>query len=112
MFLTVASSRVLSVLLFRGLSTLARRPSAEADKADEVIHVSGMSRMPCVINLILKAVFSRELSTSVSPDEAVVITVSIQAGVLAGNVANIRVLGVTPQKEERGEGLELVGVQC
>ncbi|KIO19534.1 hypothetical protein M407DRAFT_246141 [Tulasnella calospora MUT 4182] len=62
---------------------------------DDVILVGGMSRMPRVIETV-KAVFGRDPSKGVNPDEAVAIGASIQGGVLAGNVTDILLLDVTP----------------
>jgi molecular chaperone DnaK len=62
---------------------------------DEVILVGGMSRMPRVVETV-KAVFGREPSKGVNPDEAVAIGASIQGGVLAGSVTDVLLLDVTP----------------
>ncbi|KAG8955596.1 70-kilodalton heat shock protein [Tulasnella sp. 424] len=64
-------------------------------EVDDVILVGGMSRMPRVIETV-KAVFGRDPSKGVNPDEAVAIGASIQGGVLAGNVTDILLLDVTP----------------
>ncbi|TCD59926.1 Hsp70 chaperone [Steccherinum ochraceum] len=67
----------------------------KASEIDDVILVGGMTRMPRVVETV-KSVFGREPSKSVNPDEAVAIGASIQGGVLAGNVADILLLDVTP----------------
>jgi len=67
----------------------------KASEIDDVILVGGMSRMPRVIETV-KAVFGRDPSKGVNPDEAVAIGASIQGGVLAGNVTDILLLDVTP----------------
>jgi len=54
-----------------------------------------MTRMPRVVETV-KAIFGREPSKGVNPDEAVAIGASIQGGVLAGNVTDILLLDVTP----------------
>ncbi|KAG9041997.1 70-kilodalton heat shock protein [Tulasnella sp. UAMH 9824] len=64
-------------------------------EVDDVILVGGMSRMPRVVETV-KAVFGRDPSKGVNPDEAVAIGASIQGGVLAGNVTDILLLDVTP----------------
>ncbi|KAJ3485262.1 hypothetical protein NLI96_g5084 [Meripilus lineatus] len=67
----------------------------KASEINEVILVGGMTRMPRVVETV-KAVFGREPSKGVNPDEAVAIGASIQGGVLAGNVTDILLLDVTP----------------
>lgn len=67
----------------------------KASEIDEVILVGGMSRMPRVIDTV-KAVFGREPSKGVNPDEAVAVGASIQGGVLAGSVTDVLLLDVTP----------------
>ena len=62
---------------------------------DEVILVGGMSRMPAVQEKV-KAIFEKEPSRAVNPDEAVALGAAIQAGVLAGEVGDIVLLDVTP----------------
>jgi molecular chaperone DnaK len=66
-----------------------------AREIDEVILVGGMTRMPAVQEKV-KAIFGREPSRSVNPDEAVALGAAIQAGVLAGEVGDIVLLDVTP----------------
>jgi molecular chaperone DnaK len=66
-----------------------------ASEIDEVILVGGMTRMPAVQEKV-KAIFGKEPSRSVNPDEAVALGAAIQAGVLAGEVGNIVLLDVTP----------------
>merc|ERR1712018_334200 len=70
---------------------------AEVSKADigEVILVGGMSRMPKVQDTC-KAIFGRNPSKSVNPDEAVAMGAAIQGGVLAGDVTDVLLLDVTP----------------
>jgi molecular chaperone DnaK len=67
----------------------------KASEIDEVILVGGMSRMPRVVDTV-KAVFGREPSKGVNPDEAVAVGASIQGGVLAGSVTDVLLLDVTP----------------
>ena len=66
-----------------------------AKDIDEVILVGGMTRMPAVQEKV-KAIFGKEPSRSVNPDEAVALGAAIQGGVLAGDVGNIVLLDVTP----------------
>ena len=70
---------------------------AEVSKADigEVILVGGMSRMPKVQDTC-KAIFGRNPSKAVNPDEAVAMGAAIQGGVLAGDVTDVLLLDVTP----------------
>lgn len=61
----------------------------------EVILVGGMTRMPAV-QARVKAIFGKEPSKSVNPDEAVAIGAAVQAGVLQGDVKDVLLLDVTP----------------
>ena len=61
----------------------------------EVILVGGMSRMPAV-QAKVKAIFDKEPSKGVDPDEAVALGAAIQAGVLSGEVKDLLLLDVTP----------------
>ncbi|GBC01872.1 hypothetical protein RclHR1_04360017 [Rhizophagus clarus] len=67
----------------------------ETKNINEVILVGGMTRTPKVVETV-KALFGREPSKSVNPDEAVSIGAAIQGGVLAGEVTDILLLDVTP----------------
>lgn len=62
---------------------------------DEVILVGGMTRMPAV-QAKVKAIFVKEPSKAVNPDEAVAIGAAIQGGILRGDVKDILLLDVTP----------------
>ena len=66
-----------------------------ASAIDDVILVGGMTRMPAVQEKV-EAIFGKEPSRSVNPDEAVALGAAIQAGVLAGEVGDIVLLDVTP----------------
>ena len=66
-----------------------------ASEIDEIILVGGMTRMPAVQEKV-KALFGKEPSRSVNPDEAVALGAAIQAGVLGGEVGDIVLLDVTP----------------
>jgi molecular chaperone DnaK len=67
----------------------------EAKDIDEVVLVGGMTRMPLVQETV-KKVFGKEPHKGVNPDEVVAMGAAIQAGVLAGDVADITLLDVTP----------------
>ncbi len=66
-----------------------------AGEIDDVILVGGMTRMPAVQEKV-KAIFGRDPSRSVNPDEAVALGAAIQAGVLGGEVGDIVLLDVSP----------------
>ncbi len=66
-----------------------------ADKIDEVLLVGGSSRMPKVQEVV-KAIFNKEGSRAVNPDEAVAVGAAIQGGVLQGDVKDVLLLDVTP----------------
>ena len=61
----------------------------------EVILVGGSTRMPSVQELVRKLT-GKDPNMSVNPDEVVALGAAIQAGVLAGDVAGILLLDVTP----------------
>ncbi|MCX6809799.1 MAG: molecular chaperone DnaK [Candidatus Berkelbacteria bacterium] len=61
----------------------------------EVILVGGMTRMPAVADKV-KAIFEREPSKGVDPDEAVALGAAVQGGVLTGEVKDLLLLDVTP----------------
>jgi molecular chaperone DnaK len=62
---------------------------------EEVVLVGGMTRMPKVQDNV-KAIFGREPSKGVNPDEVVAVGAAIQAGVLQGDVSDVLLLDVTP----------------
>ena len=66
-----------------------------ADKIDGVLLVGGSSRMPKVQEVV-KAIFGKEGSKAVNPDEAVAVGAAIQGGVLKGDVKDVLLLDVTP----------------
>ena len=66
-----------------------------ADKIDEVLLVGGSSRMPKVQEVV-KAIFGKEGSKAVNPDEAVAVGAAIQGGVLKGDIKDVLLLDVTP----------------
>lgn len=66
-----------------------------ASEIDEVILVGGSTRIPAVQNKV-KAIFGKEPSKNVNPDEVVAIGAAIQGGVLSGDVKDVLLLDVTP----------------
>ena len=66
-----------------------------ADQIDEVLLVGGSSRMPKVQEIV-KAIFGKEGSKSVNPDEAVAVGAAVQGGVIKGDVKDVLLLDVTP----------------
>jgi molecular chaperone DnaK len=69
--------------------------SLKASEVDEVVLVSGMTRMPKVIETV-KNFFGREPHRGVNPDEVVAVGAAIQAAVLKGEVKDVLLLDVTP----------------
>ena len=67
----------------------------EAKDIDEIVLVGGQTRMP-KIQEELKAVFGKEPSKEINPDEVVAIGAAIQAGILQGEVKDVLLLDVTP----------------
>jgi len=65
------------------------------DEIDEVILVGGMTRMPAIQEKV-EAIFGRQPSKAVNPDEVVAAGAAIQGGVLTGEVENVLLLDVTP----------------
>ncbi len=89
--------------LIEQLIERCRRPCLQAmqdakvkpAEIDEVILVGGSTRVPRVQALV-KEMFGREPNRSVNPDEVVSLGAAIQGGVLAGDVADVVLLDVTP----------------
>ncbi|CDK26308.1 unnamed protein product [Kuraishia capsulata CBS 1993] len=69
--------------------------SLSTSDISEVILVGGMTRMPKVVETV-KALFGKEPSKAVNPDEAVAIGAAIQGAVLSGEVKDVLLLDVTP----------------
>lgn len=67
----------------------------KASDIDEVILVGGSTRIPAVQEKV-KAIFGKEPSKNVNPDEVVAIGAAIQGGVLSGDVKDVLLLDVTP----------------
>ncbi|MFA5604105.1 MAG: molecular chaperone DnaK [Bacilli bacterium] len=67
----------------------------KASDIDKVILVGGSTRIPRVQEIITKEL-GKEPSKGVNPDEVVAMGAAIQAGVLAGDVADVVLLDVTP----------------
>ncbi len=62
---------------------------------DEVILVGGSTRVPAV-QAAVQELFGKEPNKSVNPDEVVALGAAIQGGILAGDVADVVLLDVTP----------------
>ncbi len=67
----------------------------KSSEIDEVILVGGSTRIPAVQEKV-KAIFGKEPSKNVNPDEVVAIGAAIQGGVLSGDVKDVLLLDVTP----------------
>ena len=67
----------------------------KASEVDEVILVGGQTRMPLVQEKV-KTFFGKEARKDVNADEAVAVGAAIQGAVLAGDVTDVLLLGVTP----------------
>jgi len=79
-----------------GPCSLALKDSGmKISELDEVILVGGMTRMPKVQEKV-KAIFGKEPSKGVNPDEVVAVGAAIQGGVLTGDVKDVLLLDVTP----------------
>lgn len=65
------------------------------NKIDEVVLVGGMTRMPCVVQVV-KEFFGKEPSKNVNPDEVVAIGAAVQGAVLSGAMKDVVLLDVTP----------------
>ncbi|MCR5171484.1 MAG: molecular chaperone DnaK [Treponema sp.] len=97
--LTRAQFEQMTDNLFEKTKEPCRKAMADAgitaDQIDEVLLVGGSSRMPKVQEIV-KAIFGKEGSRAVNPDEAVAVGAAIQGGVLAGDVKDVLLLDVTP----------------
>jgi len=75
--------------------TALKDAKMQASDIDEVILVGGSTRVPRVAELV-QEIFGKEPNRSVNPDEVVSLGAAIQGGVLAGDVADVVLLDVTP----------------
>ena len=67
----------------------------EAKDIDDVLLVGGSTRVP-LVQAKVQALFGKEPSKAVNPDEVVGMGAAVQAGVLDGNVKDIVLVDVTP----------------
>jgi molecular chaperone DnaK len=67
----------------------------QPSQVDEVILVGGSTRIPAV-QAIVQKIFAREPNKTVNPDEVVSVGAAIQGAILAGEVADVVLLDVTP----------------
>ena len=65
------------------------------EQITKVLLVGGQTRSPIIINRV-RAIFKREPSIEINPDEVVAIGAAIQVGVLAGDVKDLILLDVIP----------------
>jgi molecular chaperone DnaK len=65
------------------------------EQVDEAILVGGSTRVPAV-QAMVKRIFGREPNKTVNPDEVVSVGAAIQGAILAGEVADVVLLDVTP----------------
>jgi molecular chaperone DnaK len=72
---------------------------------NRIILVGGSTRIPAVLNAVIKFYDGKTPDRSVNPDEAVALGAAIQAGVLGGEVDTLLLLDVTPLSL----GLETLG---
>jgi molecular chaperone DnaK len=65
------------------------------EQVDEALLVGGSTRIPAV-QAMVKRIFNREPNKTVNPDEVVSVGAAIQGAILAGEVADVVLLDVTP----------------
>jgi len=97
--ITRAKLESLAADLLERLESPCRTALADAgmdpSEISEVILVGGMTRMPAVQERV-KAIFGREPTRGVNPDEVVALGAAIQGGVLKGDIKDVLLLDVTP----------------
>ncbi|WP_016949465.1 molecular chaperone DnaK [Anabaena sp. PCC 7108] len=72
---------------------------------NRIILVGGSTRIPAVLNAVIKFYGGKTPDRSINPDEAVALGAAVQAGVLGGEVDTLLLLDVTPLSL----GLETLG---
>ncbi|RUS94244.1 chaperone protein dnaK1 [Trichormus variabilis SAG 1403-4b] len=72
---------------------------------NRIILVGGSTRIPAVLNAVIKFYNGKTPDRSINPDEAVALGAAVQAGVLGGEVDTLLLLDVTPLSL----GLETLG---
>jgi molecular chaperone DnaK len=75
--------------------TCLKDSGLEKNEIHEVLLVGGSTRIPAVQEKV-KAIFGREASKGVNPDEVVAAGAAVQGGVLQGDVKDVLLLDVTP----------------
>nr|WP_277924610.1 molecular chaperone DnaK [Anabaena lutea] len=63
---------------------------------NRIILVGGSTRIPAVLNAVIKFYNGKTPDRSINPDEAVALGAAVQAGVLGGEVDTLLLLDVTP----------------
>ncbi len=76
-------------------NTALKDSGLDKSEIHEVILVGGSTRIPAVQERV-KAIFGKDPSKGVNPDEVVAAGAAIQGGVLAGDVKDVLLLDVTP----------------
>ncbi|MHC4894882.1 MAG: molecular chaperone DnaK [Planctomycetota bacterium] len=75
--------------------TALKDAGLDPSKIDDVILVGGSTRIPAV-QAAVETLFGKAPNKSVNPDEVVALGAAIQGGILAGEVADVVLLDVTP----------------
>jgi molecular chaperone DnaK len=85
--------------LLDALAGPCRRALADAHvtaaEIDQVLLVGGMTRMPAVQERVI-AIFAKEPSRGVNPDEVVAVGAAVQSGIMGGELQEVILLDVTP----------------
>lgn len=76
-------------------TTCLKDSGLDKSEIDEVILVGGSTRIPAIQEKV-KAIFGKEPSKGVNPDEVVAAGAAVQGGVLQGDVKDVLLLDVTP----------------
>ncbi|MBD2296306.1 molecular chaperone DnaK [Anabaena sphaerica FACHB-251] len=87
------------------MSQALKDADLKPDEIDRIILVGGSTRIPAVLNAVIKFYNGKTPDRSINPDEAVALGAAVQAGVLGGEVDTLLLLDVTPLSL----GLETLG---